>query len=1243
MDHIKKMIIPGLICILLFLQSSAFTSPLETTEGHHLESDIDDISPRDILQEEYNETLYFRGVPDEKSVNNLTAYHLDVNQSDNESYSERLETGGDYHLYGIRVWIRHENHTESELTDGEAVAVVNRTGQGEGMQNNTWNSPEHSMEPTDSVVVRLYKNRTNESPPPPPETLVANFTTEQLGATQLDGSTWTVNYYTTRDSPDENNYVIWGAPPYNTSIENFSYSVHEFYDPPQISNVSADPDVQTAGDSVNISCDVTSETGLANVRANITRPDGSHHNVSMDQIDQDHFYFNDTYVLAGDHTYSILAEDVQGQWNESSGHSFQIEPGPTNYLGFDNIDSPQVAGESFEVNISAYDSFDNRVTDYNGTAALQDTTGTLEPQDTSQFSEGNWKGEVEITEARNDIEITATDSDDGSITGSSNSFNVEPSGIDRFSITPEDHSITAGDHVIYSAVLLDEFDNEIDDVSDETHWSIEEEAGGGWDDSVYTSQVDGTWNVTGEYNDMEETVLLDVEAGEVYEVLLSPDEPQETSAGEPIDFSAEAVDDQGNVITSDNDDFEWSGADEDGQFLETSTGEYSVTAEYEEVISEPVFVEVTPSDPVSLQVSPDGSSVQAGDYRSFFAEARDEYGNVFNVTDETEFTIDEEAKGVWFDNVYSSEIAGVWNVTGYYEGLTNTVTVEVKPPSVDYISISADPTNISAGDVSLFTAEAYDEFGNYVSDVTDYTVWEIDEEAGGSFLDNEYTSEFTGTWNVTGIYGDSKDYMTITVEPTEVDDIAITPQDWTVEAGASVEYTAVSKDQFGNPIEDVTDEVSWNIESEAEGSWDGNIYSSWSVGTWTVTASMHPFSDTALLTVEPTDLDPELFQIVKISGDHQERTAGYTTDSPLVVEVRDEFGQPVGTGWRVWFNVTDTGSDAEIENGGTILTDENGRAETWLRLGSEAGSNNVSAELSGTDEFKRTDFSIRGTLPDIDIELSLNVDQATSGEIVVYRVDIENTGDEKASDLWVTMEIHERLSYDSDTSDVGVIQDGEYFVWHFNDVEVGTESFNIVCVVDENIREKQVIKTSLELEYTNSQGDPMPLTSSNQVSLEIDSTILEKIYWPFPLIPFIALLLGIGWHFYKKVEVQDVFLIHESGILLANKSSEEGSTMDDDLFSSMLTAIQDFIKDSFQGEENYGIKRLEFGNKKILVQKGKYSFIALVYQGRVVGQVEQQMRSILKDIESEYEEGLNSWDGDMARLDGVEGYLEEFF
>ena len=85
--------------------------------------------------------------------------------------------------------------------------------------------------------------------------------------------------------------------------------------------------------------------------------------------------------------------------------------------------------------------------------------------------------------------------------------------------------------------------------------------------------------------------------------------------------------------------------------------------------------------------------------------------------------------------------------------------------------------------------------------------------------------------------------------------------------------------------------------------------------------------------------------LVKVSGDGQEGTVGDQLAEPFVVSVLDEDGATIA-GAVVTFSVTAGGGTLSDT---TATTNANGRAKTWLTLGSELGTNTVEATVEGLE------------------------------------------------------------------------------------------------------------------------------------------------------------------------------------------------------------------------------------------------------------------------------------------------------
>jgi len=164
------------------------------------------------------EIRYMRS--DQHTVNNLTAYILGTAQSNTlEEVSCCTVTQSRYYFYiGIRVYVVHADGSEEEITPGESVARA-PMGTGAdytGMISATWDCPETDLEPTDAIKIDV---RTICGPAwdESSASTHATFITEQLGATKLDASTWTVYYRVRRDQ------VTVGTPPYQITYWSYYF------------------------------------------------------------------------------------------------------------------------------------------------------------------------------------------------------------------------------------------------------------------------------------------------------------------------------------------------------------------------------------------------------------------------------------------------------------------------------------------------------------------------------------------------------------------------------------------------------------------------------------------------------------------------------------------------------------------------------------------------------------------------------------------------------------------------------------------------------------------------------------------------------------------------------------------------------------------------------------------------------------------------------------------------------------
>jgi hypothetical protein len=123
-------------------------------------------------------------------------------------------------------------------------------------------------------------------------------------------------------------------------------------------------------------------------------------------------------------------------------------------------------------------------------------------------------------------------------------------------------------------------------------------------------------------------------------------------------------------------------------------------------------------------------------------------------------------------------------------------------------------------------------------------------------------------------------------------------------------------------------------------------------------------------------------------------------------------------------------------------------------------------------------------------------------------------------------------------------------------------------------------------------------------------------------------------------DVTEVFLIHrETGLLLRHVSCEPGASPDSDLISGMLTAIRDFVQESFGGDEEGQLDEIQYGERSILIEAAQRAYMAVVVDGVEPPGFRALMRERIIEIDHAHAEILGQYDGDPSPLDSAESSL----
>jgi outer membrane protein OmpA-like peptidoglycan-associated protein len=125
-------------------------------------------------------------------------------------------------------------------------------------------------------------------------------------------------------------------------------------------------------------------------------------------------------------------------------------------------------------------------------------------------------------------------------------------------------------------------------------------------------------------------------------------------------------------------------------------------------------------------------------------------------------------------------------------------------------------------------------------------------------------------------------------------------------------------------------------------------------------------------------------------------------------------------------------------------------------------------------------------------------------------------------------------------------------------------------------------------------------------------------------------------------QVEHVFLIHRhTGLLISHVTAEDAASQDPQLVSSMLVAIQDFVRDSFAGAEQQGLDTLQLGELKLWSEPGPFATLVAVIRGNPPEELHETLRSTLLRIHAERRQALESFAGDSSGFADVEAHLSE--
>jgi outer membrane protein OmpA-like peptidoglycan-associated protein len=113
--------------------------------------------------------------------------------------------------------------------------------------------------------------------------------------------------------------------------------------------------------------------------------------------------------------------------------------------------------------------------------------------------------------------------------------------------------------------------------------------------------------------------------------------------------------------------------------------------------------------------------------------------------------------------------------------------------------------------------------------------------------------------------------------------------------------------------------------------------------------------------------------------------------------------------------------------------------------------------------------------------------------------------------------------------------------------------------------------------------------------------------------------------------VEQVFLIHrKTGLPLAHVVAPAVAMEDPSLVSGMLSAIQNFVRDSFHSPQGEGVEKLNVGELEVWVEDGPYAILAAVIRGMAPPDFRSTMVETLELLHGKFSAQMEQFEGETA-------------
>jgi outer membrane protein OmpA-like peptidoglycan-associated protein len=123
--------------------------------------------------------------------------------------------------------------------------------------------------------------------------------------------------------------------------------------------------------------------------------------------------------------------------------------------------------------------------------------------------------------------------------------------------------------------------------------------------------------------------------------------------------------------------------------------------------------------------------------------------------------------------------------------------------------------------------------------------------------------------------------------------------------------------------------------------------------------------------------------------------------------------------------------------------------------------------------------------------------------------------------------------------------------------------------------------------------------------------------------------------------VEQVFLIHrETGLVLNHVTAAAVLSQDPAMVAGMLSAIQQFVRDSFSSPREESLDSMTVGGLEVWIEEGPHAVLAAVIRGHAPADYRVNLKETLEATERDFGSALDQFHGDAAPFRAADGRLQ---